>query len=229
MTCSACGAMNQPQSRYCAQCGASLAAPASASGPPAPMTTIELRRLGRGDLIVLVGTVVVFVSLYLPWYSISLSGFASLYSGGAIGSISALGDGAGGWRFLILVVCLVIVGYVFLRTMSSRGLRLPLPHWQLVTVLTGLNLLLVLIAFLVKPGGGSTVSGLSISWDYGAYLALGAAALAVAGAVIRRNEPELLGANAPRTASAPPTTTTQAAQPTSPSTEPQHRAPDRQP
>ena len=229
MTCSACGAMNQPQSRYCAQCGASLVAPASAPGPPAPMTTIELRRLGRGDLIVLAGTVLVFVSLYLPWYSISLSGFASLYSGGAIGSISALGDGAGGWRFLILVVCLVIVGYVFLRTMSSRGLRLPLPHWQLVTVLTGLNLLLVLIAFLVRPGGGSTVSGLSISWDYGAYLALGAAALAVAGAVVRRNEPELLGTSAPRTASAPPTTTTQAAQPPSPSTEPQHRAPDRQP
>jgi len=227
VTCSACGARNHPNSRYCAQCGERLTAPASDS--PAPRTTIEPRRLGRGDLVALAGTVVVFVSLYLPWYSISLSGFDSLYGGGgAVGWISALGDGAGGWRFLILVVCLVIAGYLFLRMMISRDVRMPLPHWQLLTALTALNLVLVLIAFLVKPGGGTTVSGLSIGWDYGAYLGLGGGALAVIGGVIRRTDPELLGPSAPRTTAVPPTTAT-AAQPPAPAADPPRRAPNQQP
>lgn len=189
MYCSACGASYNPGASYCAACGVRLA-PGPAFGPAAAsLTTVEPRRLGAGDWIALGATVVLLVFLYLPWYSIQIA-FSSFDANQTFGSISALGDGAGGWRFLIFVCCLLIFGYLFWRTVLSRQVRLPLPHWQLLTVLTSLNLLLTLLAFLVKPGGGTSVAGLSFTWAYGAYVGLAAAAVAVAGAVLRRRDPE---------------------------------------
>jgi hypothetical protein len=195
MFCPSCGTALGQGSAYCAQCGTKLSAHAPSTGPPSPtnsMSTIDLHRLGGGDAVAAVGTLVLLVTLFLPWYSLSLN-FGSLYSGIYAGSISALGDGAGGWRFLTLMVCMAILGYLFARTIWSPRHRLPLPHWQLLTVLCSINLLLTALMFLVRPLGGSSFSGLSISWDYGAYIGVCAAILAVLGSVLRRRQPELLG------------------------------------
>jgi len=195
MFCPSCGTALGQDSAYCPACGVKLSAHAPSTGAPSPatpVTTIDPSRLGVGDAVAAVGTLVLLVTLFLPWYSLTLD-LGSLYSGIYAGSISALGDGAGGWRFLTLIVCLAILGYLFARTIWSPGRRLPLPHWQLLTVLCSINLLLAALMFLVKPLGGSSFSGLSISWAYGAYTGVCAAILAVVGSVLRRRQPELLG------------------------------------
>lgn len=55
---------------------------------------------------------------------------------------------------------------------DTLPVRLPAAHAPLLLAATGLQLLIVFIAFLLKPGG--------LSWEIGAYLALVAAAVACA-------------------------------------------------
>ena len=207
MPCASCGAENPPGTKFCANCGTALGAPAPvqgqapaqpqgfAQGPPqgfggtvAPQgpraqssISIDFRRLGVGDMIAGGGSVLLFISLFLSWYT-------------ALGqSTSALGSGAGGWRVLILVLDILILLYLFIRTMTPRGFHLPLPHWQLLTVFLGLQFLLVLLAFLVKPSA-TDLNGvpISISWGYGAFIGLVASLIALAGGIMRRSEPEVV-------------------------------------
>jgi hypothetical protein len=88
-----------------------------------------------------------FISLFLPWYRNGFSGTSV--------TVSTTRPGAGGWRVLILILCIVIVGYLFVRTIWELP-GLPIPHWQVLAAATILNALLTIIAFLVKPGGGVT-------------------------------------------------------------------------
>jgi hypothetical protein len=176
MTCPNCGTANAADARYCAACGSRF--PATTEAAPEPYTTIEWGRLGLGDDLALGATVLLLVALLLPWYTI--------FNG--VVSVNALGVAAGGWRFLILLDCVIVLLYLFFRTMAPRSFRLPLPHWQLLTVLTAINLLLTALTFLARPGGGlsSTTAGM----DYGAYLGVAAAAAAFAGALLRARRPE---------------------------------------
>jgi hypothetical protein len=215
MPCTQCGAENPPNTKFCVNCGApQAAAPAPPSqtsqfsqpsqvpnpggfgqavGPtqqrPPSQVSIDFRRLGTGDIVAAVGLVLLFIDLFLDWYSGSEGGVD-------LGSVSALGTGAGGWRFLILVLDILILIYLLIRTMTPRGLRLPLPHWQLLTALLGLEFLLTLLAFLVKPSGGG--DGVSVSWSFGAYIGLVAALIALAGGIMRRNETEIIVPGVPR-------------------------------
>ena len=187
-------------SHFCSSCGAPQAAvsrpeAARVSPPPTqvppgiptatPPVTINFRRLGTGDIIAGVATIVVFVCLFLPWYTVGVNSPLS---------VSALGSLAGGWRYLILVVSLLIFVYLFVRTFLARGPRLPLPHWQLMTSMTVINALLLVLAFLVKPDFAQLLSdvGVSTSWGYGAFIGIVAGIIAVIGSVVRRNEPENL-------------------------------------
>src|ERR1700722_14329535 len=191
MPCGQCGTENPPGTRFCSNCGTALAAappgqapgqpPAQAGGfPPqsqgfggsvAPQQprqpssiSIDFRRLGTGDIVAAGGSVLLFISLFLSWYTIKVSD----QFGDIGGSTSALGTGAGGWRVLILVIDILVLLYLFVRTMTPRGLHLPLPHWQLLTVALGLQFLLTLLAFLVKP----SFEDASFSWGYGAFIGL---------------------------------------------------------
>jgi hypothetical protein len=154
--------------------------------------SIDFRRLGTGDIVALGGSVLLFISLFLSWYTIK----ASAEFGDIGASTSALGTGAGGWRVLILVIDILVILYLFVRTMTPRGLHLPLPHWQLLTVALGLQFLLTLLAFLVKPS--SDVAGISVSWGYGAFIGLVASIIALAGGIMRRNEAEIVVPGVPR-------------------------------
>jgi hypothetical protein len=179
LICPNCWASNAMDARFCASCGVRF--PHTAEAAPEPYTTIELRRLTLGDDIALAATVLLFFALLLPWYTL-LSGVVS---------VNALGVAAGGWRFLILLDCVVVLLYLFFRTMAPPSLRLPLPHWQLLTLLTGVNLLLTALTFLVRPGGG--LSNADVGMDYGSYLGLAAAAAALAGGLLRGWEREARG------------------------------------
>ena len=208
MVCSRCHTSNSPGARFCNACGVPLdgAAPAAmgatgpagaaGAGPGRPQASIDFRRLGVGDLVAGGALVVLFVSLFLPWYSIGY--------GGVSASTSAMGSGAGGWRVLVLVLALLTIGYLLVRTVWST-VRLPIPHWQFLTVLTVVVALLTLLAFLVKPGVDTTglgTAGIGTSWSYGAYIGLVAAVAAVGGAVQRSRqsdtiEPKLHAAGRP--------------------------------
>ncbi len=187
MHCQNCGQVVTGAERFCPGCGApqdvGLPAPEgrSASLAPAPRATIDFGRLGAGDVVVGASLVVLFLALFLPWYAVP--GFDPP-------TASALGTSAGGWRVLILLVTILLASYLFARTMLQRPPPLPLPHWQLLCVVTSLNGLLVLLAFFVKPPGYS-------SWGYGAVIGVAAAAIAIVGAVLRSRQPELISPQRP--------------------------------
>ena len=84
MPCGSCGAENPPGTKFCANCGTALAQEGAAQGfggtvvPPAPRqpssVSIDFRRLGTGDIIAAGGSVLLFISLFLPWYSVTGEG-----------------------------------------------------------------------------------------------------------------------------------------------------------
>ncbi len=139
--------------------------------PLAAAPGIDLRRLAVTDLVSGISSIVVLVSLFLPWYSFTID----LPAGSDTHTYGALSSIAGGFRFLILVLSVLTVGYLLAKSMWRSEPRLPLPEWQILVGLTGLQLLLVVIAFLASPAGLST-------GEAGAGLGLIAAVVAAVGA-----------------------------------------------
>jgi hypothetical protein len=72
---------------------------------------------------------------------------------------------------------------------------LPLKHERLLLAATGISLLLVFIAFLLKPGNYG-IAEVKIGWDYGAFIAL----IAAITAAVPLARPAAAGRNAVRTA-----------------------------
>jgi hypothetical protein len=107
-------------------------------------------------------SLVVLISLFLPWF-----GFSAL---GA--SISISGTTAHGYLVLVVITALLIAGYLLLRSgWGEFPFPLPVAHETLLLAGTGLQFMLVLAAFLDVPLPG-------LGWEIGAYLAVAAAALA---------------------------------------------------
>jgi hypothetical protein len=169
----------------------------------------DFRRLRPGDLIAEIASFLVLISLFIPWYSFAASADSASANPTlaqqqlvlAICSdqpavcasnvppqfgVSALGGGAGGWRFLILVVAIIAVLYVLSRTLDAVNQTIPY-HWQLLVGITALQGLLVLIAFFANPLSIFGSLG-SSSWAFGAFLGLIAAIAAVVGAIMVMQE-----------------------------------------
>jgi hypothetical protein len=105
-----------------------------------------------------------FISLFLPWFTISF-GFAS-------GSVNGLWHG---WMYLSLILCIVIVAYLILRAgWDTLPISQEVPHLTVMMIATIVNLVLVFIAFIDKPGGSG------VGWGIGAILGLIAAVVAAA-------------------------------------------------
>ena len=203
-TCPQCQNVTTDDANHCPSCGAALnpaqeaqgvpmAGPASAAGPapaaagPAPAAAggssvlafrFDINRLTLADRIAGIATIVLFISLFLPWYTASYKG---------IGGISASTSVDGlwhGWMYLSLIVCIAIVAYLIVKagwdTVPISGFAIP--HLTLMMVATVVNFVLVLIAFIDKPSGVSvgTLGGLSIGWGFGAVLGLIAGVVACA-------------------------------------------------
>ena len=172
------------------------------AGRPDAWFPFDFRRLRRCDLIAAIGSFLVFIFLFLPWYGFAaaaaqVSDSATLAQRELVlaicsdqpavcnsdtppqFSVSALGSGAGGWRFLILVAAIIAVLYVLSRTLE--GVERAVPYrWQ---ILVGITALLVLIAFTANPLSALDSLG-SSSREAGAILALIAAIATVVGAVL---------------------------------------------
>ena len=138
-----------------------------ASAPPREFR-LDLRRLSRSDQAVGGASLVVLISLFLPWFGFSAFG----------ASISVSGTTAHGYLVLAVITALLIAGYLLLRSgWGEFPFPLPIAHETLLLAGTGVQFLLVLVGFLDVPLAG-------LGWEIGAYLALTAAALAAAPAVL---------------------------------------------
>jgi len=129
---------------------------------------LDLHRLSRVDQTVGGATLVVLISLFLPWF-----GFSALGS-----SFSASGTTSHGYLVLVVILAVLMIAYLILRSgWDEFPLSLPIAHAPLLLIGTGLQFLLVLIGFFDVP-----VTGLS--WEIGAYLALIASVTAAAPLVV---------------------------------------------
>jgi branched-subunit amino acid transport protein len=128
----------------------------------------DAARWTKNDRIVGVATFVLFISLFLTWFSVSASYLGVTYSA------TASGLSAHGYLYIDLILCLVILAYLVMRALfEEMPFKLPFPEETLLFVATAINFLLVLVGFLAKPGGSG------VGWSYGAFIALIAAIVAV--------------------------------------------------
>jgi hypothetical protein len=187
--CPNCQAPVREGADFCTNCGAQLG-PAAASGgapvtmqappsapPPGPASPLggtappgsgqvqrpstppfsfDLKRLATADRVIGGASVVAFISLFLPWFG---------FFGYTVSGLSAHG-----YLTIALIVELALVGYLVLRAgWSTLPFRLPIAHAPLLLIVTGVQLLFMLIGFLQSYG---------FSHEIGAYLGLLAALVA---------------------------------------------------
>jgi hypothetical protein len=183
MICSQCGNDVAEGSAACPRCGARLSTnqgsnvpPGTPAGAPAgpaaaamgPAFNLDLKRLTRNDQIVGGATLVLFISLFLPWFTASAGSFGS-------GSVNGLWHG---YMYIDLILALAILAFLVLRAgFDQLPFRLPVTPDQALLAATGLNLVLALISFVFKPASGF---GISVGWGVGAFIGLIAAVAAVA-------------------------------------------------
>jgi hypothetical protein len=181
MICSRCGNDVANGSAACPRCGTPFqaasgvpgsvphggaAAPRAGVGTPA--FKFDAARWSRADRVTGIATLVLFVSLFLPWFGFSVIGIS--------GSADALT--AHGYMYLVLILCLAILAFLVMRAgFEEMPVRLPLTAGQALLAATTVNFVLVLIAFLIKPGG---VASNAFSWRFGAFVGVIAAVAAAA-------------------------------------------------
>jgi hypothetical protein len=192
MICSQCGNDVAPGSAACPNCGTRLAGQPAASpsgtyaaGPAAAagqVFAVDAKRLSRDDRVVGGATVLLLISLFLPWYTVSApSATINGVTVSGAGSISANAFDGHGWVWIVFILSLAVLAYLVMQAgFETAPVRLPFSPVQTLLGLTGINLLLVLIAFLVKPGTGDTLVKISIGWGIGAFLGLICAIVAFA-------------------------------------------------
>jgi hypothetical protein len=219
-TCPQCQSETADDANHCPNCGAALspaaaaasaaapapagagagapsqAAPAAgmpaqpAAGSSVPAFRFDLSRLTLADRIAGVATVVLFISLFLPWYTGS-------YKVDGIGGSSSVDGLWHGWMYLSLILCIAIVVYLVVKAawdeVPISGFRVP--HLTLMMVATIVNFVLVLIAFIDKPSAGVSVGFVSVSigWGFGAILGLLAAIVAGAPYVVPQLRAKTMG------------------------------------
>ena len=187
MICSQCGNNVADQAAACPGCGAQLsvsqgpevrvgaAAGVSAGHAAAAMSpafNLDLKRLTRDDQIVGGATLVLFISLFLPWFTVSVKGFGSTLASGSVNGLYH------GYMYIDLILALAVLAFLVMRAgFDQLPFRLPVAPEQALLAATGLNLLFALISFVFKPAGGFDVS---VGWGIGAFLGLIAAIAAVA-------------------------------------------------
>jgi hypothetical protein len=175
MTCSQCGSDVVAGSAVCPNCGAQQPGfgtqgahaqapppPAAPTPAPAPQFNFDAKRWTRNDQIVGGATLLLLISLFLPWFSAG-DQFISF-------SVNGLWHG---WEYITLIIALAILVYLVLCAgFQELPFKLPFSHDQLLLAGTGINFVLVLLGFLIRPASG-------FGWSFGAFIGLIAAVVAV--------------------------------------------------
>lgn len=146
--------------------GALPGQPGAVPAQSLPPFSLDLKRWSPAERITAIATLVLFISLFLPWFTYSF----------AFGSVSV--DGLWhGWMYLVLLLCLAIMAYLIARAgFSEMPFKLPMTDDQVLLIATGVNAVLSILAFLLKPGG---IGFTGIGWGFGAFVGLAASIVAV--------------------------------------------------
>jgi hypothetical protein len=161
--CSRCLIEVSPGTARCPKCGAAIGPTMIKRSTPKRVKKSRqrlnaLNDLNAKDWVIGVANLVLLVSFWLPWYS--------------IGPLSADGPSAHGWLFIAVLDAIVLVFYVLIAAFGVGDLAAQgrMSKEQLLALITGVDLILVVLAFLLKPTG--------LSWSWGAFVALAAAIVA---------------------------------------------------
>jgi hypothetical protein len=173
ITCPNCQTVAAEGATTCSSCGNALGAPQATSysaistPPPAASYASTPPPAAQSDRLVGGGSLVLFIALFLPWFSVKAGPFG--------GSASALS--AHGYMYITLILSLAIIALVAAEVLGLWKLpsTIPLGREQLLLIATVINLVLVLIAFLFKPSGLGVVH---VGWSWGAFVGLIAAVVA---------------------------------------------------
>jgi hypothetical protein len=139
---------------------------AQGGGSTMPAYKFDIANLQMLDRVAAGATLILFISLFLDWYHVSVT-FGTFTESASADVLTAHG-----YMYITLILCLVILAiYVVKLGMGKLPVNLPVSDAQLVLGLSALNLLLVIIAFLNKE---------NTSWSFGAFLGLIAAIVALA-------------------------------------------------
>lgn len=146
---------------------------------------MDIRALNRGELLAIIGAILIGVSVFLPWYSL---GNQNTQLNGCHGP----GGNCTGWHALLVVRFLLLAAAVaplILSWIIVRGHALSWPRGELTAVVGVAALMLVLFRGVIdKPGFPAD----EITIDFGWFVALAGTLLMIAGAAWRYQE------NAPR-------------------------------
>ena len=175
ITCPNCQTVTTADAASCPSCGNALSGVSQASSippstPPAspgaakPQIQFDWKSISHVDRLVGGGTLVLLIALFLPWFSFAGIGFS--------------GTTSHGYLWIVFIVALAILA---LLAAEVAGIwKLPassaITRDQFLLIGTAINFVLVLIAFLLKPGGYGFHG---VGWDFGAFIGLVAAVVAV--------------------------------------------------
>jgi len=137
---------------------------AAVTGAAVPPFKFDAKRWTTADRITGIASGVLFISLFLPWFGIALFG----------SNVTADGLDSHGFLYIVLFVVIAMVLYLAARSgWEKLPIAVPVAHSPVMLVASTLNLVLVVIAFIFKPGGAG------VGWEFGSFVALIAAAIAV--------------------------------------------------
>jgi hypothetical protein len=125
--------------------------------------TFDANRLKFGDLIAGGGAVVLFISLFLDWYSVSVKGAGKFGNLGGGNAFDSLGIGP----LFLLLVALVVIAIVVMRALGQETPQLPVPLSTVILGLGALAALYVLFRLLVTPSVDGNALVNSDSFDVG--------------------------------------------------------------
>ena len=158
--CSRCLVEVSPETALCPKCGAAIRRPVLPRPTPKRVrkSRQRLNALNAKERVVGPATFLLLVSFWLPWYR--------------MGPLSADGLSAHGWLFIAVLDSVVLVLYVLITAFGVGDLadQGRMSKNQLLALITGVNLALVVLGFLLKPTG--------FSWSWGAFVALADAIVA---------------------------------------------------
>lgn len=123
----------------------------------------DMSRWSQPERLTAIATLVLLISLFLPWYT---------YGGGSVDGLWH------GWMYLTFILCIAVLVYLVARaSYKEMPFKLPIAEEQFLLLATGISFVLTVIAFLDKPGGYGFGG---IGWGFGSFVGLIAAIVAAA-------------------------------------------------
>jgi hypothetical protein len=150
----------------------------------APPTNFDTTRIRFGEMIAAGSGIVLFISLFLEWYSVS-----------AKTAFVNASQGVSGWEALgfidiiLFLVAAVVVAIAVAKAMNVMPRSLPASTGLITLVLGGLAVILVLIRIISIPdNGAANIPGVDVSRSFGVFVAFIAAAGVTLGGWLSWNE-----------------------------------------